>query len=272
MPTRFDRDTAVTPAGPPGEGRFDARIDPGWWIVNGPNGGYLAAIVLRALEARVDDPARAPRSLTLHYLRPPQEGPARVETRLERVGRTLTSATARLVQDDRVTVLALAAFATGRSAPELRHATMPEVAPPASLPRLDPALASIPMRARYESRWALGAPPGTGRTREALAGGWIRLEEPAPLDAPRVAALTDAWPPAVFSSAEMGMLAGGAPTLDLTIHFRTTLPLPGARDDDYVLCVFRSREARDGFVEEDGELWSRDGVLIAQSRQLALLA
>jgi hypothetical protein len=38
-----------------------------------------------------------------------------------------------------------------------------------------------------------------------------------------------------------------------------------------VLARFVSRAAGGGFFEEDGELWSRDGVLLVQSRQLALL-
>lgn len=269
MPSRFDRDTAVRARG---DGRYDARVDRGWWILAGPNGGYLAAIVLRALEAAVDDAQRAVRSLTLHYLRPPAEGPAVVETRLERVGRTLTTASARLFQDERLMVVALGAFARGRGGPELHHAAMPEVAPPEACPKLEPAEVPIPMRDRYDSRWAIGALPHTAATREALCGGWIRLHEARPLDAPLVAALTDAWPPAVFSSREMAAVARGVPTMDLTIHFRSPLPPPGHRPDDFLLGVFRSREARDGFVEEDGELWTAGGALVAQCRQLALIA
>jgi acyl-CoA thioesterase len=56
-------------------------------------------------------------------------------------------------------------------------------------------------------------------------------------------------------------------TIDLTIHFRAKLPLPA----DWLLVRFESRLARDGFIEEDGELWTTDGRLIAHSRQLALL-
>ena len=86
-----------------------------------------------------------------------------------------------------------------------------------------------------------------------------------------VTALTDAWPPAVFSYAEMGTIPGGVPTVDLTVHFRAPLPPPESGEHDWVLAVFRSREARQGFVEEDGEIWSRGGVLLAQSRQLAVV-
>ena len=73
--SRFAEDTAVNALG---DGRYRASISRAWWIERGPNGGYLAAIVLRAILAEVDDPARRPRSLTLHYLRPPVEGPCEV--------------------------------------------------------------------------------------------------------------------------------------------------------------------------------------------------
>jgi acyl-CoA thioesterase len=59
--------------------------------------------------------------------------------------------------------------------------------------------------------------------------------------------------------------------VDLTIHFRAELPLVRAAPEDWCLAVFRSRLAVGGFVEEDGEVWSRDGVLLAQSRQLAAI-
>ena len=49
MSARFDLDTAV---GPAGDGTFAARIDGGWWIERGPNGGYVAAVIVQALTGR----------------------------------------------------------------------------------------------------------------------------------------------------------------------------------------------------------------------------
>lgn len=53
MTSRFERDTAVSAAG---GGSYDATIDPSWWILRGPNGGYLAAIVARAVVPRSPSP------------------------------------------------------------------------------------------------------------------------------------------------------------------------------------------------------------------------
>ena len=264
-PTRFDADTAVRRIG---AGRYAARIDRGWWVVAGPNGGYVAAILLRALAAEAGDAARSPRSLSIHFVARPEEGPARIEARVERRGRSLSTLTARMTQGDRLVALALAAFALPQpDAGGFSHAAMPAAPPPDACPPLVPR---IPLHERYEYRWAIGSPPFSGGS-EALCGGWIRLAEPRGLDAPLAAALCDAFPPAVFSALGDASLTGGIPTVDLTLHFRSPLPGPEAPVADPVLAVFRTRLLREGFLEEDGELWSRDGRLLVQSRQLALL-
>src|SRR5947208_1851781 len=105
--TRFDRDTAVEPLG---DGAFAARLDRAWWIGRGAHGGYIAAIVLRAMTEALADPERQARSLTIHYTRPPAEGPARVSVSVERAGRSLTTLSARMTQEDGLVTLALAAF------------------------------------------------------------------------------------------------------------------------------------------------------------------
>src|SRR5215471_3679275 len=58
--------------------RFAIDVDESSFIVRGPNGGYIAAVLLRALTARIADDGvanRAPRSLTVHYPSPPAAGP-----------------------------------------------------------------------------------------------------------------------------------------------------------------------------------------------------
>lgn len=260
-PSRFDRDTELRAIAP---GVFSASVDRGWWVARGPNGGYVAALLVGAMEAAVGDPARQLRSLTVHYTRPPREGAARLETRLERVGGSLTTASVRMLQGGELQALALAAFSKPRESAELHHARMPEVAPPEAIaPRGE---ARVPIHERYDQRWAIGPRYFEGaRGREAVTGGWIRLAEGRrPLDAAQLAAFADAWPPSVFASSELPMAFGGVPTIDLTVHIRAALP----RHDDFVLVAFRTREVASGFLEEDGEIWSRDGCLLAHSRQL----
>ena len=264
MPSRFATDTAVSALG---DGRYSAVIDPTWWIIRGPNGGYLAAIVVRAILAEVAGTGQRLRSLTLHYLRAPVAGPCTVEVAVERRGRTLTSCSVRVTQEDRLVILGLAATAEDRPGPAFSDLPLPAVEPPADptppLPTA-PGAPDIPMRAHYEMQPRLGPAQLRGDIRdEALTGGWLRLADPEPVDDAVVAALADAWTPAVFTRIAEPL---GVPTVDLTIHFRDA---PPARPD-WTFVRFRSRHASDGYVEEDGELWSSDGRLLAQCRQLAV--
>jgi acyl-CoA thioesterase len=261
--TAFEAHTAVQPRA---DGSLEGRIDPSWNVVRGPNGGYVAAIVLRAMLAAVDDPARTPRSLTVHYLAAPAPGPVTVHPRLERVGRSLATVSARMDQDGRTVGLALAAFSPPWPGVEFQDESMPSVPPPDELEPFPEVPAAPDFLQHWDQRWALGPPPFSGAD-SAQTGGWIRPAEPQELDAPLVAAIMDAWPPALFSRLTEPVVA---PTLDLTIHFRRALPPPGAQEGEHCLLVARSRAAAEGFWEEDVDLWDRRGVLLAQSRQLAL--
>ena len=62
----------------------------------------------------------------------------------------------------------------------------------------------------------------------------------------------------------------GVPTVDLTVHFREPLPVLTMAPEDHCFGRFWTTMSRDGFIEEDGEVWSPDGRLLAQSRQLAV--
>jgi acyl-CoA thioesterase len=264
--SRFDHDTAVTVLP---DGTVEANMSQGWWIERGPNGGYVAAVILRALYTGVEDLSRTPRSFTVHYLSPPTEGPVQIEVRTERTGRMLTFVSGRVSQGDRLIATAQAAFAPPLPGVEFCDMQPPDVVPPDAIePMVMPADGpQIPLRDRYEQRWAVGSPPFSGAP-QAVAGGWIRLnqDEGARLgDHLLVAALSDAWVPPVFSRINTPM---AVPTVDLTIHFRSPIPPDAAA---WYLVVFRSQMAIDGFVEEDGEVWSADGRLLAHSRQLAVL-
>ena len=259
----FAADTAVTrTAG----GAWSASISRRWWIGRGPNGGYVAAILLRAMALELGDPDRAPRTLTVHFPAAPAEGPVALRCEVERRGRSVATVSARMEQDGRLVALALAAFAPRFEGPSFDETVMPEVPAPEALDPVPTEPPAPPLVNNLDLRWAVGPPPFSESER-ALAGGWMRLRDPEPLDAPVLTLLSDAWLPAPFARQD-GIRP--APTIELTVHFRARLPPPGA-EGDFCLGFFSSRLARDGFFEEDGELWSREGVLLAQSRQLALL-
>jgi acyl-CoA thioesterase len=258
-PHPFDADTALEEAGP---GRWRAWAPEHWFVARGPNGGYLAAVAARAAEAAA---ARPLRSLTLHFVAAPAVGPLDVFVTLEREGRTYTAASIRMEQEGAPMTLALATLGElPDDGPVWDAVPAPEATPLAETERIVPGESNAPAFLRnYDMRWALGRDgdrPGSG--------GWMRTLEPRLLDAPLVAALTDAWAPAAFLA--LGRLIA-APTLDLTIHIRRPLPPAGMGPEDYVLGRFTSGLSVAGVWEEDGELWTPAGELIAQSRQLALI-
>lgn len=278
MHTVFDRDTAVTRieggadegAHPVVQALFAAEVASGWRAGRGPHGGYLAAMLLRALIATVDDPERTPRSLTIHYTRSPEPGPIEIRTTVERAGRSLTTLSARMEQSGRTTALALAAFSVPWRAPSANELPMPELGPPDAERRSTPKLfKGAPEFTRHlVMQPRVGAVPFAGSGAPMRIGGWIGLPEQRPVDAISLALFCDAWFPPSFIALDSPAIS---PTIDLTVHFRQSID--GCDCDPAALClgVFDTRLLHDGLFEEDGVIWAPDGTVLAQSRQLGII-
>jgi acyl-CoA thioesterase len=260
----FDADTALRSAGP---GLFDLDVPASWRVRSGAvNGGYVAAVLTRGLAAVVADAGRRPRSLTVHYVAGCRPGPARLAVSVERTGRSVTTLSARLVQEDTPVALALAAFGEDRPGLDFQHRPMPEAPPPEEVPGW-PRTGHWPaFRSNWDHRPCVGPVPFSGGA-EAVSGGWIRPDPPCPLDAPVMAAMADAWLPPVLPLFDRP--GGTLPTIDLTIHFRAPLPPPDAPEGSFAFAVFESRLGAQGYWESDGVIWSPSGRVLAQARQLA---
>ncbi|MFF2654093.1 thioesterase family protein [Streptomyces sp. NPDC058045] len=265
----FDRDTAVTLREP---GVYDAELSPGWTIINAVNGGYLLAILGRALADALPHPH--PFTISAHYLSASQPGPAVVRTETVRTGRTLSTGSAALLQRDadgheveRIRVLA--SYGDLSTLPDdVRTTARPVQLPPPDQcfgPQDAPEQTPIPGSSAFTERlwlkmdpatlgWALGAPSGKGEIRS-----WFGLADGRDHDPFSLLLAVDALPPTAF---ELG-LKGWVPTVELTVHIRA-LPAPGP-----LRVAITTRNLAGGFLEEDAEVWDSADRLVAQSRQLA---
>ncbi len=248
------------------ETTYDVCLDAGYAIGAALNGGYLMAVLLRAV---VDaSPHDHPVATSVHFLRVPRPGPAVVRLDQIRTGRTTTVTRATMLQDDRPVLDGFVTTATlsAEAAPgPLEWSAPPAVAmPPVSecvaLPDPGPGM---PISAQRELLfdpptigWLRGEPTGRPESRA-----YFRLTEPQDPDPYVLAFAVDALPPVVFSAGAKGW----APTVELTWHLRA-LPAPGR------LILLGSGElVHDGWFDENVDVWDSAGRLVAQSRQLARL-
>lgn len=261
----FDRATALRSDD---RAVFHGDVAPGWDILGNANGGYLLAIVGRALSIAT---GRADCiTVTAHYLAPCPAGPIRVEVSPVRAGRRFATATASMVQVDsgkealRV-VATLGDLATDPGGPTAMQDSRPDIVDFDDAWRVSET--SINSFAFIHDRLATRADPRDigfreGRpSGEGLVRGWFDFRDGRPIDSLALLLAADAFPPAVFN---LALPTSWVPTVEMTVHVRA-IPAPGP-----VACFFRTRFVQNGLLEEDGEMWDSAGTLVAQSRQLAL--
>lgn len=259
----FDRSIAVERTGGGADsGTWAADVSAGWNVGAVPNGGYLSSLATGAFAGLVTH--HDPLSVTCHFLRPAQPGPATLEGRVIKRGTTVSNVEGELRQSGKPVIRVLGAFTDF----DPEGMSMPAPPPPALGEPDDLVTAAghqgLPEIAkRFDWRFEHDAFAGLlGQAgAEPKLDAWMRFADGREPDALSLLTFADAMPPPVFN------LIGPqwVPTIELTVHVRAR-PAPG-----WIRARFQTRYVVGGHLEEDGELWDSTGRLVAQSRQIAKL-
>lgn len=237
--------------------RYRLEVPAGWRQGRGLFGGAVVATLLRAIEDRIADPARAIRSVTAELPGPVEPGAAEIAVEILRAGSAVTTARAALVQGGETRAHAVAIAGAVRKSPlawqELAVPAVPSWQTLAPVP-WNPAFPEFAQH--FEYRVAEGAPLSGGPARTS---GWVRAREPGTRrDAGYVAAMIDAWWPAILPRVDaLRPVATIAFTLELVadpgdgpLRYRGAAPVCG-----------------EGYFLETRELWTEDGRLVARNHQ-----
>jgi acyl-CoA thioesterase len=269
----LDKDTSVTRTG---DHTFVGELSPDW-AVWGPNGGYLAAIALRAAGAFTE--IRRPASIHCVFARIGSFGPVDIAiTSLVR-SRQAESLQVELTQRNRLVARAAVwAVNSHPTAPRRSWGDPPSVPAPDELRPIDELVAEeggpvLPIwRTCCEVRVAGWGGPDRPAGQPHLFG-WLRFREPVNfgddpwLSAGRAVFATDAIVfPAIgqgFAAREMTFIA---PSLDLYASFHTE-----TCGSEWVLLEGDGLAAASGLLGGNARVWAPDGMLVASGSQQMLV-
>lgn len=236
-------------------------IAPGWRQGRGAFGGLTIAAAIRAIEQRIADPRRVVRSVTAELPGPTLTGTARFAVDILRSGNSVTVARAALEQAGAVTTHAVAILAATReSSLTWRELAKPEAPDWRTLPVM-PWNDHFPEFARHFVYRIVAGIPFTRDATSTL--GWIAAREPGePRDAAYIAAIMDAWFPAVLPR-----IAAPRPLATIAYTLELVDGLDGIDPGEPLLYRGTVPVAANGYFLETRELWGADGRLVSRNHQ-----
>lgn len=244
------------------DGRYVLELSDAWEIW-GPNGGYLAAIALRAAGEVAQ--IKRPSSFYCHFLSSPAFAAVELEVTVLKQGRRAESLQVTMAQEGRPVLQAMVKTLAEGPGHEHRHLQAPDVAPPEEL-RSYEQLLSAERRPPFnfwdniERRPIDQVRPPDGA--EPVLREWARYR-PAPcfddpfVDASRALILLDTYgfPAAYRRFRSMEYLA---PNLDTSAWFHHFSPAC-----EWLLVDHTCTVAGHGLMAVDGKVWDTNGQLLA---------
>ncbi len=262
----FDTATAVQAVG---DGTFAGRTSDDYWNFTGPFGGATAATLLRAA---MEHPRSfgTPLSFTVNFCAPVTKGEFRIAVREIRSNRSTQHWSMELEQADAgITATATAVFAQRRASWAHQAAQMPSAAAFEGLPSL-PTQGLMAWMQHYDFRFASGMPRRLGPTPNAEPASarsqvWISERRPRPLDFLSLLAFADTFFGRIFHVRGAMFPIG---SVSMTTYFHADADDLAAVGDAPVLGEADAKVFTKGFSDQTGDLWSRDGRLLATSHQI----
>jgi acyl-CoA thioesterase len=263
-PHLFDDVTRITVS----DSSWRGRTSEDYWSFVSPFGGATAATILRAL---MEHPQRAgdPLALTVNFCGPIAQGEFDIDLRLVRANRSSQHWSVEMTQGGtEVITLASAVFAERRPSWSHQPAEFPQAS---AFEQTRPyTTILVPWARQYDFRFVEGAPPPPGSSPLAVPGSvfsklWIGDRVPRKIDALSLAAMSDAFFGRVFYARGQITPVG---TVSLTTYFHMDAESLAAEDTTHVLAVADAKVFHRSYGDQQGELWSPNGRLLATTTQI----
>jgi acyl-CoA thioesterase len=270
-------DLSIDSAVEGGAGSYTAHLHSDWNIW-GPNGGYVAAVLLRAAGAHAG--LARPVSVAVQFLGVADNGPVQLTATTLRRTRRAEAVSVAMAQEDRPVAAAMAWFVHD-GLPGLDHdvTAMPAVPGPAELRSFDEHMAEserppppFPFWGNIEhwpTDWRPDWPPPGPLP--PVADTWFRFRPRATFDDPladaaRLVVVLDTmgYPAATRAHAWSWAMDAPppwvAPSLDLHVRFHRFAP-----DSALLLTRVEAPLATAGILSSEGRVWAEDGRLLASA-------
>ncbi|WP_247869748.1 thioesterase family protein [Herbaspirillum sp. ST 5-3] len=234
-----------------------------YWNAISPFGGTTVATLLQAIlthPQRLGDPL----ALTVNFAGPIKKGPFTARVHPVRTSRSTQhwQMEIRQGEESEPVITGTAVFAVRRETWSDTESKLPEVAGPERLASYVRPVA-VPFLQMYDLRYADCDP--LGGSESSVTQCWISDVPERVIDFPAIAAYCDVFVPRVF-------VRKGAPipiaTVTLSINFHVDNAMLAQHEGTQAFGKAKANAFNGGFYDQEAQLWSRDGTLLATTHQL----